>query len=73
MWARSLFPYPFLPPSLINLTVSVDVKHHGKKKEHLVRDQDGAAQLGTSMFQAMEKAGKDEASLRHHCEYLMVR
>ena len=31
-WTRTLFPYPFLPPSLINLTVSVDVKHHEKKK-----------------------------------------
>ena len=32
-WARALIPYPILPPFLINHTLTVDVKHHERKKD----------------------------------------
>ena len=31
-WAWALIPYPILPPSLISPTVSVDIKHHERRR-----------------------------------------
>ena len=41
-------PYPILPPSLISHTVSVDIKHHGRRRRrsdlsHLANSPDSPA------------------------------
>ena len=41
-WTVSLIPYPTLPPSLINRMVSVDVKHHNRRRE---KKEDGKRTL----------------------------
>ena len=49
-WAWDLIAYPILPPSVIGPTVSVDVKHHGRKTKACHRAQERCEQGGGAVL-----------------------